>query len=123
MTLIWIGLGGALGAILRFLSVQTALRLMGPGFPWGTIFVNVAGSLLMGLAAALIVERTGAGRASYFLMAGCLGGFTTFSAFSLDAMALLESGRLGAAFGYIAGSVLFSILALFAGLWLGRGLA
>ena len=123
ITLIIIALGGALGAILRYLSVKTALNLLGPAFPWGTLLVNVAGSLLMGLAAALILEKTGGGRLQLFLMTGVLGGFTTFSAFSLDALALIERGKLAASAAYIGGSVLLSIFALVVGLWAGRTLA
>jgi len=88
-----------------------------------TLLVNVAGSLAMGLAAALILEKTGAGRLQLFLMTGVLGGFTTFSAFSLDALALIERGKLAASAAYIGGSVLLSILALVVGLWAGRALA
>ena len=123
VTLITIALGGALGAVLRYLSVHAALRLLGPGFPWGTLFVNVAGSLIMGVAAALILEKTGAGRLYLFLMTGVLGGFTTFSAFSLDALYLIERGKLAASAAYIGGSVLLSVLALIIGLWAGRALA
>lgn len=123
VTLIIIALGGALGAVLRYLSVSAAMRLLGPGFPWGTLFVNVAGSLLMGVAAALILEKTGGGRLYLFLMTGVLGGFTTFSAFSLDALYLIERGKMAASFAYIGGSVVLSVLALVVGLWAGRSLA
>lgn len=123
VTLITIALGGALGAVLRYLSVSAALRLLGPGFPWGTLFVNAAGSLVMGLAAALILEKTGGGRVYLFLMTGVLGGFTTFSAFSLDALYLIERGKLAASAFYIGGSVIVSLAALIAGLWAGRALA
>lgn len=123
ITLITIALGGALGAVLRYLSVSAALRLFGPGFPWGTLFVNVVGSLIMGFTAAVLLEKTGAGRLYLFLMTGVLGGFTTFSAFSLDALYLIERGKLTAAASYIGGSVALSVLALIAGLWAGRALA
>jgi CrcB protein len=123
VTLITVALGGAFGAVLRYLSVSAALRLFGPGFPWGTLFVNVAGSLVMGVAAALILEKAGAGRISVFLMTGVLGGFTTFSAFSLDALYLIERGKFAASAVYIGGSVVLSVLALILGLWAGRALA
>jgi CrcB protein len=85
------------------------------------MFVNVAGSCLMGIIAVVLIEKTGApGRMSAFLMTGVLGGFTTFSAFSLDALNLMESGRMGHAALYVGGSVLLSIFALFCGLTLGR---
>lgn len=122
MTLIYVALGGALGASLRWLSGMAALRLMGPNFPWGTAFVNVAGSFAMGVAAAVLVERTGNARLAAFLMPGLLGGFTTFSAFSLDAARLMEAGRMGAAAAYVGGSVILAVLGLFLGLAAGRAL-
>jgi CrcB protein len=124
MTLIYVALGGALGASLRYLTVRAALRLLGPGFPWGTVAVNVLGSLIMGLAAVALMERfPGAwGRHAPFLMTGVLGGFTTFSAFSLDALSLWEKGRAATAALYVGGSVAASIAALVLGLVLGRAL-
>ncbi|MEX2520918.1 MAG: CrcB family protein [Paracoccaceae bacterium] len=122
MNLIIVGLGGGLGAMLRYLSYQGMIRVFGPGLPWGTAFVNVFGSFLMGLAAIYFLERAGAPRLGGFIMPGVLGGFTTFSAFSLDAARLMETGRLGAAALYVGGSVVISILGLFAGLAIGRTL-
>ncbi len=122
VTVVIVALGGALGAVLRYLSVTAALRLLGPGFPYGTLFVNVAGSLVMGLAAAFLLERSGGDRVYLFLMTGVLGGFTTFSAFSLDALYLIERGRAALAVLYIGGSVGLSLLALVIGLWAGRAL-
>lgn len=115
--------GGAIGAVMRFLLVRWATHAL-PGFPWGTLLVNVAGSAAMGLAAVALMERfPGAfGRWAPFLMTGVLGGFTTFSAFSLDALYLIERGRMAAAAGYVGGSVALSILALWAGLAAGRSL-
>jgi fluoride exporter len=123
VTLTVIAIGGALGAVLRYLSVTTALRLLGPGFPYGTLFVNVAGSLIMGFAAAALLERVGNDRMYLFLMTGVLGGFTTFSAFSLDALYLIERGRVAASVVYIGGSVGLSIFALMIGLWAGRAMS
>ena len=115
--------GGALGATLRYALGGWALRTFGSGFPWGTLAVNVLGGFAMGLAAALLMERTGSwGRLAPFLMTGVLGGFTTFSAFSLDALFLMERGRAAAAALYVGGSVALSIGALWAGLALGRSL-
>ena len=122
MMLIAVASGGALGASLRYLTGGWALRTFGPGFPYGTLTVNVAGSLAMGILAALFIAR-GQGAASpvaAFAMTGVLGGFTTFSAFSLDAVLLLEKGRMLAALGYVGGSVVASLAALFAGLALTR---
>lgn len=123
MTVLSVALGGALGASLRWLFTGWAMRTFGTGFPYGTFGVNVIGSFAMGVAAVALMERfPGAwGRFAPFLMTGVLGGFTTFSAFSLDALHLMERGRLLAAGGYVAGSVALSIMALFAGLALARG--
>ncbi len=113
--------GGALGAALRFLVVGWVGRSY-PGFPFGTALVNVSGSVAMGLVAVVLIERMPGsfGRFAPFLMTGVLGGFTTFSAFSLDAVFLLERGRLGAALGYMLGSVALSVGGLWLGLVLGR---
>lgn len=120
MTLLWVAIGGALGAALRYLSVAAMMRAIGPGFPYGTMTVNVLGSFLMGIAAVLVLDKFGGGRAWAFAMTGVLGGFTTFSAFSLDAVYLIEKGRMAAAAGYIGGTVALCIAALMIGLWLGR---
>ena len=106
-------LGGALGAVLRYLTVLAV------AFPMGTAVVNVVGSFLMGLAFVLIAER-GLDRAAVFVMTGVLGGFTTFSAFSLDALRLYERGDLGQAALYVLGSVVLSLLALVAGVLIAR---
>lgn len=113
--------GGAIGAVLRLLAVSLAARAA-PGFPWGTLVVNVVGSFAMGLLAVWLMERApGAwGRYAPFLMTGVLGGFTTFSAFSLDTLTLLERGRMAEAAGYVAGSVTLSVGGLWAGLVIAR---
>ena len=123
MTLISVALGGAIGSALRHLTNLAALRLLGAGFPWGTAVVNVVGSFAMGLLAVLLLERTGNSRLAPFLMTGVLGGFTTFSAFSLDALRLVEEGHMDSAVYYIAGSVALSIAALMIGMALARWLA
>ena len=120
MTLAQVALGGALGASGRYLLGIAAIRTMGPGFPWGTLAVNVLGSLAMGALVALLARLGNAW--APFLMTGLLGGFTTFSAFSLDAVALWERGAAGLAAGYVAASVALSLLALVLGLWAGRAL-
>ena len=114
--------GGALGATLRFALSGAALRAFGAGFPWGTLLANVLGGFAMGLAAGLLVERGPAawGRLAPFVTTGLLGGFTTFSAFSLDAVTLAERGRGLAAAGYVSVSVALAIGALWAGLALAR---
>lgn len=121
--LLLVAVGGAIGAALRHLVNLGALRLVGPQFPWGTMAINVAGSFAMGLFIALMARRSEGGDAlRLFVATGILGGFTTFSAFSLDFAALWERGEALAGIGYAAGSVVLSILAVFAGLALVRGL-
>jgi CrcB protein len=116
--------GGALGAALRFGVGAASIRLLGTGFPYGTLTVNVVGSLIMGVAAGLVLERwpDASIHFRHFVMTGLLGGFTTFSAFSLDALFLYERGRMAAAAGYVGASVTLSILALAAGIALVRSL-
>lgn len=120
--LLYVALGGAIGASLRHLSGVAALRWLGPGFPYGTMFVNVAGSFAMGVVIALLARKGVATSPEWrlFLVTGILGGFTTFSAFSLDTVVLWERGESGAAIGYVLASVTLSILALVAGLMLVR---
>ncbi|OCP18705.1 MULTISPECIES: fluoride efflux transporter CrcB [unclassified Ensifer] len=119
--LLLVGAGGAIGSMARYLLGLWTLRRWGPGFPWGTLSVNITGSFLIGLLAELIMRKFGASaEMRLFLITGVLGGYTTFSAFSLDAIMLLERGEVALAFGYVAASVLLSILAVFAGLALMR---
>ncbi len=113
--------GGALGAMGRHLISGQVMRWAGGGFPWGTLTVNVAGSFLLGLLVEYLAQRWPATQEIRgFLVVGVLGGFTTFSAFSLDAVLLLERGSLTPAFAYIGGNVLLSIGGMFAGLLLFR---
>lgn len=119
-SLLQVALGGAVGASARYLVSVGALRLMGHGFPWATLFVNVLGSLAMGALVVLLAQKD-ATRMAPLLMTGLLGGFTTFSAFSLDAVTLYERGQIGAAASYVSASVVLSIAALFAGMALMKG--
>lgn len=114
-TLLQVAIGGALGAAARYLTNVGAMRLLGPGFPWATVAVNVAGSFLMGVLVVALAHRD-AMRLAPFLMTGVLGGFTTFSAFSLDALTLWERGQTGLAAAYVAGSVAVSLAAIVAGM-------
>ena len=113
-SVISVALGGALGAVLRYL-VGLAVA-----FPLGTLAVNVVGSFLIGVVWVVFAAR---GLQSWlpFVMTGVLGGFTTFSAFSLDTLRLVEGGRIAAAGGYVLASVILSILACGVGLWLAKG--
>jgi len=116
-------LGAGIGGAMRYGVNIACLRWLGPAFPAGTMLVNVAGSFLMGVLAGWLVFRAGDGwalPARLFAMTGVLGGFTTFSAFSLDAVLLWERGQTGAAAFYVLGSVILSVGALVAGLALAR---
>lgn len=113
-----VALGGAAGSVARYGVSRVAAASFGAGFPVGTMIVNVAGSFAMGVLAALLVQR--GGLFAPLLMTGLLGGFTTFSAFSLDAVTLWERGQHGAAAAYVAATVAVSLAALVAGMALGR---
>ncbi|MDF1804405.1 fluoride efflux transporter CrcB [Thalassovita sp.] len=119
-TLLQVALGGAIGASGRYLTGLAAIRLMGPGFPWGTLTVNVVGSFVMGVI-VVVLGHFSANRFAPLLMTGMLGGFTTFSAFSLDAMTIWERGQHGLAAVYVVASVVLSLAAIFAGLYVARG--
>src|SRR5437764_8780512 len=115
-------LGAGLGGALRHGVNVGAARLFGYGFPFGTLIVNIAGSFLMGLFAGYFAFRPWMGQhMRLFLTTGLLGGFTTFSAFSLDTALLVERHSYGMAAGYMVGSVVASVSALFFGLAVFRG--
>ena len=119
--LVIVAAGGAVGASLRHLTGLAAMRLLGVNFPWGTLAVNIVGSFAMGVFIELLARRFGAPtELRLFVATGLLGGFTTFSAFSLDVAVLWERGAAGTAAGYVLVSVIGAILALFAGLWVAR---
>ena len=116
-----IALGGGLGASARYGLSQLSARMLGGVFPWGTLAANVLGGLAMGVLFGYMMARTGASPAlRLFLGVGVLGGFTTFSAFSLDAMRMLETKAYGVFFGYVGASVVLSIAAVALGLFLMR---
>jgi CrcB protein len=120
-TVLYAALGGAIGASLRYGVNVTAPKLLGLDFPWATMIVNVVGSFIMGvLVAAMAAGWNTSQEMRVFLATGILGGFTTFSAFSLDFVSLWERKNHAAALGYAGGSVLLSLVAVFAGLWLAR---
>ena len=118
MLYVWVAIGGAIGSVARYACASTAVRWLGASFPYGTLFVNVAGSFAIGLLAALVATD---GRpllgsdARAFLLVGVLGGFTTFSSFSLETLQLARGATLAAAGLNVALSV---TLCLF-GAWLG----
>jgi fluoride exporter len=113
--------GGAIGTVARHLANVGFGRWLGAGFPWSTLFVNVVGGFLMGaVIEALALRFDGSLELRTFIATGILGGFTTFSAFSMDAVLLMQRGETVAAAVYIGASVVLSIVALLAGLWLTR---
>lgn len=116
--------GGATGAVMRYLTGVGMTRALGSGWPYGTLAVNVVGGLAMGLLAGILAQRGGADQERWrvLLGVGVLGGFTTFSAFSLEVALMIERRQTPQAFGYATLSVVLSVAALFAGLMLARKL-
>ncbi|AJY46839.1 fluoride efflux transporter CrcB [Martelella endophytica] len=113
--------GGALGASGRYLVGVASVRMLGYGFPWGTFIVNVVGSLMIGLLVELVARVLNqSADMRMFLVTGFLGGFTTFSSFSLDAMNMIERGDFAPAAVYVISSVVLGLFAVFAGLAIGR---
>ena len=116
--------GGAIGAALRYLLGVASLRALGPGYPWGTLGANVLGGFAMGLVAGWLATRAAGGEPlRLFVAVGILGGFTTFSAFSLDVFTMVERGQPAVALGYVLASVIGSILLLLLGYSLARAVA
>ncbi len=121
MMYIYVAAGGAIGAVLRYFVSMRATDWLGISFPYGTLIVNILGSFIMGAFIGYLAKTLPHSmELRAFVAIGILGGFTTFSAFSLDAVSLIENGHLGQGAIYIISSVLVSILALFAGLYLVR---
>jgi CrcB protein len=113
--------GGALGSALRYHAGKLGLALLGPGWPWGTLFVNVFGGLVMGVFAGWLSLRGSGGEPMrLFFAVGILGGFTTFSAFSLETVMMIERGAMASALAYILVSVVASVGALALGLGMAR---
>jgi len=107
--LLQVALGGAIGASARYLAGGVAARFLGRDFPWGTLMVNVVGSVLIGVLVVIVAHRPGAQLAAPFMITGLLGGFTTFSAFSMDALALYERGQAGMATVYVGGTLFLTL--------------
>jgi CrcB protein len=123
MNRLWlVFIGGGAGAMARFWVGTLALRWLGSAWPYGTFAVNLLGGFLMGMLAGWLAHRGGANQDQYRLMLGVggLGGFTTFSAFSLETALMIEKRDYGQAFSYAAASVLLSVAALFIGLLMAR---
>jgi CrcB protein len=117
-------LGGAAGAGLRYEAGRLALSRVGAGFPWATLGVNLAGGLAMGVLAGFMVGEGMTSRPAWLLLGvGLLGGFTTFSAYSLDLFLMLQRGQVGPALAYGAGSAVGALALLALGYWAARALA
>ena len=114
-------LGGAIGAGARHLVGSLMLARFGPGFPWWTLTVNLVGGLLMGLLAGWLARAGGNEATRLFAAVGVLGGFTTFSAFSLETFGMIERSQYALAACSVGASVIGSVLLRFAGLWAFRG--
>ena len=122
ISILQVAIGGALGAVARYLTGVAAVRVMGHGYPWGTLTVNIVGSFLMGMLIVVLMTKDGGMRVAPLLMTGMLGGFTTFSAFSLDALTIFERGQIGQAALYVSASVGLSLAAIFLGVMIARGI-
>lgn len=117
MHVVLVAAGGAVGSVARYLVGVWSVRVLGLAFPWGTLIVNLVGSFAIGLLAELIARRFNASmELRLLLVTGFLGGFTTFSAFSLDTIALYERGQVTTAAVYVLVSVVLSLAATFAGM-------
>jgi CrcB protein len=124
MSYLLVFFGGGLGATLRHVINMMSARWLGVAFPYGTFIINITGSLVMGLIAGYLSFKGEAAQPwRLFLMTGILGGYTTFSAYSLDSVLLYERGEIGLAVFYVVGSVVIAIAGLIAGLALMRHLA
>lgn len=123
MVSLWVSLGSALGGLARYWLGVWVAGWAGAGFPWGTLLINVLGSFVIGLVSVGVVERGWSAPVDLraFVMVGLCGGFTTFSAFSLQTLELLQAGRHAAALAYTLGSVTACIAFVWAGWTLGRG--
>jgi CrcB protein len=113
-----VAIGGALGSVARYGTGVLVGKVWSASFPLGTMLINIAGSLLMGLFIGVLARTTPSWQADgrLFFAVGVLGGFTTFSSFSLDAIAMIERGELASAAAYVVGSVLIGLAALYFGL-------
>ena len=116
MTLLVVAVGGALGAVSRYLATGWVQGLSGDFFPWGTLVVNVLGSLALGFGLVWLQASVASAEARQFLAIGFLGSFTTFSTFSYETVAMLRDGEWWRAGGYVAASVVVGLMAVFLGM-------
>jgi CrcB protein len=118
-----VAVGGAMGSVARFWLANVMTALTGPRFPWGTLLINVVGSFVIGLVAGATLTPARVDMPAdirIFLMTGICGGFTTFSAFSLQTLQLIQTGDVVPAMGYAVGSVVLCVIATYCGWALGR---
>ncbi|MCP8889144.1 fluoride efflux transporter CrcB [Sphingomonas faeni] len=123
LPLLYVMVGGAVGSGARYLTGSAVTALLGPDYPFGTLAVNIVGGLLMGVLVGVLAQNSASETWRLLLAVGVLGGFTTFSAFSLEVVTMIERGAFGVAFGYVLVSVIGSVAALFAGLSAVRAVA
>ncbi|MBM96611.1 MAG: fluoride efflux transporter CrcB [Oceanospirillaceae bacterium] len=124
MNILWIAAGGALGAVSRYWVATSVFTWAGKPFPYGTLSVNLLGSLVIGMAYVWLVQQEwGSEHHKHLVMVGFLGAFTTFSTFSLESVGMLEQQRWTAAFAYIFSSLIGCMLATVVGMWLARQLS
>ena len=123
LPLLYVMVGGAVGSGARYLAGSATTALLGPDYPFGTLAVNIVGGLLMGVLVGVLARNSASEHWRLLLAVGVLGGFTTFSAFSLEVVTMIERGAFGVAFGYVLVSVIGSVAALFAGLSAVRAVA
>ena len=121
--LLYVMVGGAVGSGARYLTGRAMTALLGAGYPFGTLAVNLVGGLLMGVLIGVLARNSAPEGWRLLIGVGVLGGFTTFSSFSLDVVTMAERGAPGLALGYVLVSVIGSIAALFAGLSAVRAVA
>ncbi len=112
----WVALAGAVGAVLRFMVDLEFKRRRPSALPWGTGFINVSGSLIIGVVAGIVIFHSGAGELQAVIGTGFCGGYTTFSTASFETVRLVEQGRRTLALGYAVGSLVISVAACAAGL-------
>lgn len=121
--LIAVTIGGAAGSAGRYLVSDAFLRAYGPGFPWGTLAVNLIGGLLMGILVGILARQSDGGEQTRLLLGvGVLGGFTTFSAFGLETWLMIERGQAVSAFAYVVASVIGAVILTGTGLFAVRSL-
>ena len=123
LPLLYVMVGGAVGSGARYLTGSAVTALLGPDYPFGTLAVNIVGGLLMGVLVGVLARNSASETWRLLLAVGVLGGFTTFSAFSLEVVTMIQRGAFGVALGYVLVSVIGSVAALFAGLSAVRAVA